>query len=357
MARKCKAAASGSCKMSASLAVLVLSRQSVAALGVSRLMSPRTTAPPTAPDYHVLVRCTDPATTSIGNIPLARGIGLIRTAVVPAASLAAFAADDNIERVSAPRQLHPLMDIASPLVGAPQYSAKHTVSGKGVLVGIVDTGIDAGHPAFAGRILKLWDQDIVGPGPGAGFSKLGTVLAGAAMAASSDMHGHGTHVAVRHHSGSATAVDAWLLLDQDRPGSARFAAPVFDTLIGSPGSGHAVITVASYTCRNQWTDISGAAQSVGLAAATASELSSPGPLRGGALKPDVTAPGAMIASCLSSASSVDKGEVIAQGYRMMAGTSMASPVVAGLLALYQETHPKATPAQAKAWLKSHSAVP
>ena len=71
----------------------------------------------------------------------------------------------------------------------------------------------------------------------------------------------------------------------------------------------------------------------------------------------MAAPGAMIASALSSASSVDKSDVIAQGYRVMAGTSMASPVVTGLLALFLETNPKATPAQAKAWLKKNSAVP
>lgn len=42
---------------------------------------------------------------------------------------------------------------------------------------------------------------------------------------------------------------------------------------------------------------------------------------------------------------------------MMAGTSMAAPVVTGLLALFLESHPKATPSVAKEWLKKNSCVP
>ena len=30
--------------------------------------------------------------------------------------------------------------------------------GTGVVVGVIDTGIDGGHPAFAGRIAAYWDQ-------------------------------------------------------------------------------------------------------------------------------------------------------------------------------------------------------
>ena len=561
MASKSKSAVGGKNKMSASLAVLVVSSESAPVLGAPDLFSARTRAPNLAPTYHVLVRCGDPEVKAIAGIKLSKGAGNVRTALVPASKLMEFVSDEKVERVSAPRRLRPLMDIAGPLVGAPEYSTGNNVSGEGVIIGVVDTGIDVGHPAFAGRVLKIWDQEIQGQGPGAGYGKLGRVLTGATMDASSDVHGHGTHVAgiasgavapfsgiaggaellivktnfqnsaivegvrwifeeakklgrpcvvnlslgghfdghdgeddtsvaisdecgpgrlvvaaagneggdpiharrkvdsakavrfeikvrpkrsnlaapwflingwysgktkcevrvvsstgaatpwqgllgtdpaakttllgsdqvvvstpesaapggdrqflvevsgrgavqgglwkveVRRKSGAAANVDVWLLTDPERYGSAELVSPDFDTLIGSPGSGHEVVTVASYTSRNQWTDISGAAQSVGLTPDTVSEFSSPGPLRGGALKPDVTAPGAMIASCLSSASNVDKNDVIAQGYRVMAGTSMASPVVTGLLALFLQTNPAATPAQAKAWLKKNSAVP
>ena len=561
MVRKSQSAAGGNCKMSASLAALVTSHDAESALGDHMALALKSSSSKSVPHYHVLLRCSDPEASSIAGVELSKGAGEIMTAIVPAPHLMEFVADERIVRVSAPRRLRPLMDIAAPLGGAPQYRAQNNASGQGVIIGIVDTGIDVQHSAFAGRILKVWDQEIAGPGPGGIFSPLGTVLTGAAMVASSDLHGHGTHVAgiasgagtqfggiaagaeliivktnfensaivegvrwifeeaaklgrscvinlslgghydghdgqddtsiaigdecgaarivvaaagneggdaiharqhvdkvngailgimvkpkksnlsapsfivngwysgkakcevrvisstgaktpwqgllaidpaatvtmlgndkvvistpdalapngdrqflvevtgqnavqggkwsveVRLKSGGPTNVDAWLLIAEDRTGSAEFASPVFDTLIGSPGAAHEAITVASYTCRNSWQDISGATEGVGLALGTASEFSSPGPLRGGWLKPDVTAPGAMIASCLSSASNVDKADIIAPGYRVMAGTSMASPVITGLVALYLQNNPTATPGQLKTWLQNNSTVP
>lgn len=548
--------------MSASLAVLVGAPQKRTPLGATLALGAKGPVVPADPNLHVLVRCTDAATSSVAGVSLAKGSGDVMTALVPASKLAKFAASPLVQRVSAPRMMHPLMDIALPLCGVPKFVKKTGMSGKGVIIGIVDTGIDLTHPAFAGRILKLWDQEIAGQGPGNGLGNFGTVLTGQAMAVSKDVHGHGTHVAgiaggggqaypgvateaeylivktnfqnsaivegvrwifaeasrlgrpcvvnlslgghydshdglddasvaisdecgpgrlvvaaagnegndqihavqtvtaarpgsfgimvqprtsldsapyflvngwysgkgsceirvvastgasspwqkliatdpavktytlgsntvtistpdsaapngdrqfvvevqgnagpvqggnwkveVRRRSGNPGEVHAWLLLDHERPNSARFTAPVFDSLIGSPGAGLEVVTVASYTCRNAWKDLSGDDESVGLAPDTISEFSSPGPLRGGGLKPDVAAPGAMIASCLSSASAVEQGNVIAKRYRVMAGTSMAAPFVSGLLALLLEGKPQTTPAQAKAWLKKGSAIP
>lgn len=552
----------GSCKMSASMAALLASGEGNSALRAPLGPAAGKKSGVSVLSYHVFVRCSTTEATSIASIPLAKGRGEVMTAIVPSASLSDFIADERVTRVSAPKRLWPLMDIASPLIGVPQFRGNYKVSGKGVIIGIVDTGIDLNHVAFAGRVLKIWDQEIEGQGPGTGFSKLGTILTGDAMVASKDVHGHGTHVAgiaggagslyggiapdtrylivktnfqtsaivegvrwifseaeklgracvvnlslgghfdshdgeddtsigisdecregrlvvasagnegrapiharkevrrgaptrfdltvkpgtspagtpplilngwyggaakcearlhsptgkktpwqgligkdpaaksyylgshkvvistpgklapngdrqflleifgdaqsiqegiwvleVRLKSGAACAVDVWLVLDPEGPGAAEFMAPVYDTLIGAPGAAHEAVTVASYTSRNQWNDLSGASVSVGLTLHSVSEFSSPGPLRGGRLKPDVTAPGAMIASCFSSDSSVDPNDLVAGNYRMMAGTSMAAPVVTGLLALFLESNPKATPSAAKAWLKKNSCVP
>lgn len=60
-------------------------------------------------------------------------------------------------------------------VGAVQRAAGFGLHGRGVIIGIVDTGIDYRHPAFkfndrTTRILSIWDQTQVGSTPPRGFS-------------------------------------------------------------------------------------------------------------------------------------------------------------------------------------------
>jgi subtilisin family serine protease len=496
--------------------------------------------------------------------------GKVRTAIVPISRVAELAADPSVSRISAPRQLRPLMDIARPLVRVPNFRTQTGSSGQGVIVGAVDSGLDVMHPAFAGRVLSVWDQTVPGNGPGGDFVQLGTVLTGAAMAGSLDSEGHGTHVTgiatgaqapfqgvapaaqiimvktnfqntaiaegvrwifseatrlqkpcvvnlslgghgdghdgtddlsaaieqemgpgrivtaaagnegtdaihamatvtgsqpvqfkirvasnssgdspqflllngwysgagtcevrLRSSHGVATAfqpvrnaeptaqdyplqndvaniatppasvnpngdhqffitvqsafqagvvqggiwtlevrrtggtpgdLHLWLLLPAEaKPNAAEFIGPntTFTHLVGSPGAAGAVITVASFTSRNQWTDSSGGPRSVGLTLDTISDFSSPGPRRDGVRKPDVTAPGAMIVSCLSSASvpHINPGNIVQPGFRVNAGTSMATPLITGVIALLLEQNPGLTPVQAKAFLKQRSRVP
>lgn len=75
----------------------------------------------------------------------------------------------------------------------PQFRTAEGLSGTNVIVGIVDTGIDPIHPAFAGRILHIWDQTL--PGPGVPEGGYGIEVTGATLTASRDTVGHGTHVA------------------------------------------------------------------------------------------------------------------------------------------------------------------
>lgn len=74
-----------------------------------------------------------------------------------------------------------------------------TAGGQGVLVGIVDSGIDGAHPAFAGRIYKMWDMSkpVNASFPAPDDFPYGQVYSTAADIAANavDLHGHGTHVA------------------------------------------------------------------------------------------------------------------------------------------------------------------
>jgi subtilisin family serine protease len=89
----------------------------------------------------------------------------------------------------------------------------YTLTGKGVLVGVVDSGIDYTHPDFRGedgttRILALWDQTVSGKPPlgyttGTVYSKeeidkallTKTREESLKLVPSVDLSGHGTHVA------------------------------------------------------------------------------------------------------------------------------------------------------------------
>jgi len=153
-----------------------------------------------------------------------RAGGLVN-ARVPLASLGPLLADPSIAAVYGTGPWLPFDDPPAPIAagtendvgiadvgvaGVRQMLGPDRFSGsvgRGVIVGLVDTGIDFTHPDFLvdslgrSRVLFLWDQTLVGPGPGVvGATTFGygveCVQASltAAGCASRDSVGHGTHV-------------------------------------------------------------------------------------------------------------------------------------------------------------------
>ncbi|MEV8596113.1 S8 family serine peptidase [Streptomyces sp. NPDC052012] len=119
----------------------------------------------------------------------------VRTAIVPLDDLPALTQYPGVERVAPAQRVHPLMDVAQGKVGLPAFRTENQLTGKGVIIGVVDSGIDARHSAFAGRILRIWDQEARG-GTGVPEGGYGIEYANAAdLVKSKDDHGHGTHVA------------------------------------------------------------------------------------------------------------------------------------------------------------------
>ncbi|WP_432130503.1 S8 family serine peptidase [Streptomyces tendae] len=250
------------------------------------------------------------------------------------------------------------------------------LTGKGVTVAVLDSGVDAGHPDLAGRIAQSR-----------------SFIPGEEVA---DRHGHGTHV-TSTVGGSGAASDGkekgvapgatlavgkvlddegfgseseiiagmeWAARDVDadivsmslgstepsdgtdpmaeavntlsRETGALFVIAAGNTgapsSIGSPGAADAALTVGAVDSADQ-----------------AAWFTSAGPRYGdNALKPDLSAPGVGI---LAARSRLAEGS---GDYTSMDGTSMATPHIAGVAALLAEEHPDWTGARLKDALMSTS---
>jgi len=134
------------------------------------------------------------------------------TAFVPLSSLARVLSLPGVEGVDSPHPLDKHLNISAYNTGVsadfewgksgstpPTYSG---YSGRSVIIGVIDTGLDLTHKDFqttAGktRVKFLWDQSGIGSPPPSGYNYgaewTGTLLDNN-LAVSTDIDGHGTHV-------------------------------------------------------------------------------------------------------------------------------------------------------------------
>jgi len=521
------------------------------------IVSPKSSVKPTK--SVIFIYCdpeADLSELSQYGIQVNQNTGSVRTAYLPIDGLDVLSEETAVWRIKPSRKLKLAMDVAPGAVHIPDFKSKTGLTGKGVIIGIIDSGIDPKHPAFDGRILRIWDQTL--PGPGVTEGSYGAEFSGTQLTISQDTDGHGTHVAgiaagadttyggvapdaellivrtdlqdahiadgvryifrvaselgrpavvnislgghadahdgsdslskiidaetgpgrivccaagnegnnnihgqmaipgkstrgmrfnvplnqigivwlnawycsnselevsvrgpngfvtpfqkviangnptqdydlpdaqvqmttpgpdpingdhnffvqirgkgktlvqggiwqlrVRNTSSTDTRLDVWTL---DDASSVFFTGTsVKDSIkIGSPGAATSAVTVAAYTTKCSYTDIDTQAREMGMELHGISEFSSEGPLRNNVQKPDVAAPGAMIVSTLSSNANFDRSMTVNSKFVAMAGTSMATPFVTGLVALLLQRDPKLDPGAVKELLRKNSSIP
>ena len=132
-------------------------------------------------------------------------VGQVMTAALPATALLELGSDPSVRRAEAAPRVRPRLDKVAEILGVPaihegQAPLSGAYRGRGVVVGVVDLGLDLAHPAFStragqSRVVALWDPSGGGPPPPGG---VGTYCSEddlardmCSLALSSE---HGTHV-------------------------------------------------------------------------------------------------------------------------------------------------------------------
>jgi subtilisin family serine protease len=277
----------------------------------------------------------------------------------------------SIRKIWLDKPMQLLLDRSVPQIGAPT-AWNLGYQGEGVVVAVIDSGVDLSHPDLAGKVLAQQnftteaDTDLVGHGThvastiaGSGAASGGKyrgVAPGAMLVSAKACFVNGCPISslidgmewavmeqgakiVNMSLGGADTPDIDPLEQAVNQLTSEYGA-LFVIAAGNSGRAGAVSSPST-------ADAALSVAAVDRVDQTAF-FSSRGPRSDGAIKPEIAAPGAGIVAAL--ASGVTIGTPVDARYTALDGTSMATPHVAGAAALLSQRHPEWGPHQLKAVL-------
>lgn len=167
----------------------------------------------TSRQWDIIVKYSGPESGLAGNgiqvVPLLGGYAVV---TLPESEIDAYSDRVQVEFIEKPKRLYfELFQAKGASCIRTVQTGRDGLTGKGILIGIVDSGVDYFHPDFrnadgSSRILRLWDQSIPGKPPqgyvtGTEYTKeeIDEALAlgenqGRRLVPSVDISGHGTAV-------------------------------------------------------------------------------------------------------------------------------------------------------------------
>lgn len=288
---------------------------------------------------------------------------------IPDNKVSEIAKLSNVKYVEKEQTVQAFLDKAVPQIGADQVWASG-YTGKGVKVCVIDTGADANHPDLNGGKVVAWIDYVNG------------------KTTPYDDHGHGTHV-------SSTIAGTGAASNGQYKGVAPEASLMEAKVLNSGGSGSDTnivkaidwavqngaqvisMSLGSTTHSQVMDDAVNAAVSKGVVCVIAAGNSGPGtrticcpgdspyvitvgasdrndaiasfssrgPNRDGSVKPDITNMGVGLMAAKAGGTSTSGY------YKAMSGTSMATPMTSGVVALLLQANKTLSPAQVKTVLQ------
>jgi subtilisin family serine protease len=247
---------------------------------------------------------------------------------------------------------------ADPLPGLLGLPAAHQTSrGAGILVAVIDSGVDATHPVLAGRV-SAGGYDLLLDAPGAAdagvgeFFGHGTMVAGLVLRIAPDatilplrvMDGQGRATSFNLARGIYRAIDSGARIVNISMGSIGEPDVVLDAVTEARDRG--VIVVASAGNDNAESDrrFPAAFTDAGVVSVTAtSSAGVRAPFANFGEWCSISAPGMNLISTMPG-----------DAYASASGTSFATPLVSGALALLLSHCPTSSPAQSRAHLLAAS---